>query len=281
MAHDGASEQHEHQYHAKDTIAESMKSTLILGGVGLFVSSIQNSLTRRNVGMLAVFTRTGGTAAAFAAMGASYSFVKNASANLREKDDTWNTTYGGLAAGALLGATTRSTPAIFGYSAALATVLTAFTFTGGKISGFGEISEDEVARKEALRKNRRKPIAEVVNELGEGREQHDVSPRTALHACFAVGRDDRLGEDETIAELPSLRIYNAIHIVITVSIDRCSQTSRRSRISRLHKPTKPSGRSTAIGEANISRRFYELVTARGKIITSLVRSKPQKCNLQQ
>lgn len=38
-----------------------------------------------------------------AAMGGAYGFVKNASANLREKDDTWNTTYGGMAAGAVLG----------------------------------------------------------------------------------------------------------------------------------------------------------------------------------
>lgn len=38
-----------------------------------------------------------------AAMGAAYSFVKCASANLREKDDTWNVTYAGFASGAMLG----------------------------------------------------------------------------------------------------------------------------------------------------------------------------------
>lgn len=36
-------------------------------------------------------------------MGGTFAFVKNASANLREKDDTWNTTWAGLAAGSLVG----------------------------------------------------------------------------------------------------------------------------------------------------------------------------------
>ena len=38
-----------------------------------------------------------------ASMGGAYEFVKTASANLREKDDHWNTTWGGLAAGAIIG----------------------------------------------------------------------------------------------------------------------------------------------------------------------------------
>lgn len=36
-------------------------------------------------------------------MGGTYEFVKTASANLREKDDHWNVTWGGLAAGSILG----------------------------------------------------------------------------------------------------------------------------------------------------------------------------------
>lgn len=38
-----------------------------------------------------------------AAMGASFSFVKAASANIREKDDSLNPALGGLIAGAILG----------------------------------------------------------------------------------------------------------------------------------------------------------------------------------
>jgi uncharacterized membrane protein len=38
-----------------------------------------------------------------AAMGGTYSFVKTASANLREQEDTWNTAIGGFVSGAILG----------------------------------------------------------------------------------------------------------------------------------------------------------------------------------
>jgi hypothetical protein len=57
-----------------------------------------------------------------------------------------------------------------GYGAALSVVLAAFTFTGGKLTGYErDPTVDEVSRKEFLRKNRRRPIDEIVNELGEGR----------------------------------------------------------------------------------------------------------------
>lgn len=38
-----------------------------------------------------------------AAMGGSYMFVRNAAANLREKDDHWNPTIAGFVSGAVLG----------------------------------------------------------------------------------------------------------------------------------------------------------------------------------
>jgi hypothetical protein len=38
-----------------------------------------------------------------AAMGGSYMFFRNAAANLREKEDSWNPTIGGFIAGAILG----------------------------------------------------------------------------------------------------------------------------------------------------------------------------------
>jgi hypothetical protein len=37
-------------------------------------------------------------------MGASYGFVKNVAANIREHDDPWNAAAGGFVAGALSGA---------------------------------------------------------------------------------------------------------------------------------------------------------------------------------
>jgi hypothetical protein len=45
-----------------------------------------------------------------------------------------------------------------------------YDYTGGKLTGYDkDPSIDEVARKEALRKDRRRPIEETIAELGEGR----------------------------------------------------------------------------------------------------------------
>ena len=61
-------------------------------------------------------------------------------------------------------------PAVFGYSTALAVVLGTFDYTGGSLSGlFREPNEDEVARRESVRKNYRRPIEETIERLGEGR----------------------------------------------------------------------------------------------------------------
>lgn len=57
-----------------------------------------------------------------------------------------------------------------GYGTALAVILGAFTYTGGKLTGYRrDPTVDEVSRKEYLRKNRRRSIEQTVNELGEGR----------------------------------------------------------------------------------------------------------------
>jgi hypothetical protein len=67
-----------------------------------------------------------------------------------------------------------------GYGAALSVVLAAFTFTGGKLTGYErDPTVDEVSRKEFLRKNRRRPIDQIVNELGEGRGTHTISRNVA------------------------------------------------------------------------------------------------------
>ncbi|KJX98142.1 NADH-ubiquinone oxidoreductase 213 kda subunit [Zymoseptoria brevis] len=160
----------DHQYHPVDAIGKSVRAALVTGTAGAFVSTVQNTLTRQNVGLMGVFTRTGSTIAVFAAMGGAYSFTSCAAANLRQKDDTWNTTIGGAFAGTMLGLRFRSGPAVIGYGSAMAVVLSAFHFTGGRMSGFKKDPEiDEVSRKEYMRKNRRRSIEETVNELGEGR----------------------------------------------------------------------------------------------------------------
>ncbi|KAL7269843.1 hypothetical protein RUND412_007470 [Rhizina undulata] len=157
-------------FHRRDAIDATVKGTLIVGGAGLIMSAVQNTLTKQNVGPWGVVTRTGSTITTFAAMGGSYMFVRNAAANLREKDDTWNTVLGGLVSGAIMGTRYRTMPAVVGYGAALAVLLGVFDYTGGSLSGFYKnITIDEVTRKEMIRTNRRRPLEETIEEIGEGR----------------------------------------------------------------------------------------------------------------
>lgn len=67
-------------------------------------------------------------------------------------------------------ATDRTLPAVLGFGAGLAIAQGAFDYTGGKFSGYDkDPSVDEYERKEALRKNRRRPIQQTLDQLGEGR----------------------------------------------------------------------------------------------------------------
>ncbi len=52
-------------YQPKDAVGAAVRSTMILGGAGLFLSAVQNTLTRQNVTGWGVFTRTGGTIGMF------------------------------------------------------------------------------------------------------------------------------------------------------------------------------------------------------------------------
>ncbi|PWY88488.1 NADH-ubiquinone oxidoreductase 213 kDa subunit [Aspergillus heteromorphus CBS 117.55] len=143
---------------------------MITGGVGLFASAVQNTLTKRNVGPMGVFTRSGGTIGIFAAMGGTYEFVKTASANLREKNDHYNVALGGFFAGAILGIRVRTFPAVLGYGTALAVCTGAYEYTGGL---FGkkpkDLEVDEFDRRTKIRTTYRSPAEQTFAELGEGR----------------------------------------------------------------------------------------------------------------
>ncbi|KAI9884278.1 MAG: hypothetical protein M1823_003933 [Watsoniomyces obsoletus] len=158
------------QYHPKDAIGMALKGGAITTMAGLTLSAVQNSLTKQNVGAWGVFTRTGGVIAIFAAMGSAFEFTKAASANLREKDDSWNPAIGGFVGGAILGLRLRTIPAVLGYGASAALLLGVFDYTGSSFGGYAvDRDVDHVERKEQLRRNRRRPIQETVDELGEGR----------------------------------------------------------------------------------------------------------------
>lgn len=52
-------------YQPKDAIGRSFQSALALGGAGLLISAVRNTLTRQNVGAWGVITRSGGIIGTF------------------------------------------------------------------------------------------------------------------------------------------------------------------------------------------------------------------------
>ncbi|KAF3939256.1 hypothetical protein ABW19_dt0204220 [Dactylella cylindrospora] len=160
----------EDKYHPKDALGNATNAVMLTGGAGLVVSGVQNALARQNYGLFGLFTRSGSTIAMFAAMGGAYSFIRDASANLRETEDVWNTTIGGFVAGSLIGIRYAKIPAVLGFGAGLASLLASFEVGGGTLRGFYDSPKvDEVARKDQIRTTRRRPVEETLAEIGEGR----------------------------------------------------------------------------------------------------------------
>jgi hypothetical protein len=61
-------------------------------------------------------------------------------------------------------------PSVLGFGAGLSILLSTFEYTGGSLTGYAKDPDvDEFERKEQLRKNKRRPIQETIDELGEGR----------------------------------------------------------------------------------------------------------------
>ena len=65
--------------------------------------------------------------------------------------------------------TERSMPSIAGNALALGISLAAVKYTGGLFATGSEPDEDRLARKDEARKRFRRPVNELINELGEGR----------------------------------------------------------------------------------------------------------------
>lgn len=53
----------EKPFHQKDAIKSGLQGLVVGGSAGFFLSAVQNSLAKRNVGAWGVFTRSGGTIA--------------------------------------------------------------------------------------------------------------------------------------------------------------------------------------------------------------------------
>ncbi|KAI1175280.1 hypothetical protein F4777DRAFT_579116 [Nemania sp. FL0916] len=163
-----AAEEEAH-FHQKDAIKVGLQGAMYGGLAGLAISSVQNSLSKQDVGVWGVFTR--GNISRMAVLMSVYGFSKSAAANLREKDDTWNTMIGSFLGGASLGLWRGRLSLVLGAGAGFSAVMTTFEYTGGRLTG--QRSElpgmDDYETKEYLRKNRRRPIEETIADLGEGR----------------------------------------------------------------------------------------------------------------
>lgn len=74
--------------------------------------------------------------------------------------------------------TDRTFPAVLGFGAGLAVLQGVFDYTGGQFSGYDKDPQiDEYARKEQLRANKRRPIQETLDQLGEGRGMEQLHTR--------------------------------------------------------------------------------------------------------
>jgi hypothetical protein len=157
-------------YEPRDAIKETTTGLLIGGFVGLTAAAIKTSLTKHNVGAMAVFTRNGGLIGLYAAPLAAYSFTSTAAANLREKNDSYNEAIGGFFGGAAAGLYMRSLRSVLGFGLGVSILLATADYGGGLFKSTSVDPEiDQVSLKEYWRRNRRKPIEQTVEEIGEGR----------------------------------------------------------------------------------------------------------------
>ncbi|KAI9728401.1 MAG: hypothetical protein M1828_003801 [Chrysothrix sp. TS-e1954] len=178
----------EEEFEPVDALTPTMKCVAVMTGFGAFIASAQATLTKSNIGAFGPFRYFGGTIVQFAALGATYEFTRHASANLRRKHDSYNEAIGGFMGGALLGLRMRTLPAVLGFGSALAVFMTAFDVTGGTLMGpIKDLDVDEYERKEALRANKRRPIQETIDELGEGRGRQPLNRNLSIEALTDTG----------------------------------------------------------------------------------------------
>lgn len=155
-------------YSPHDVLDETLKTAAVGLGAGLFLASIRNAMSKRNVGAFGVFTRGAPIIGICAAGPAAYAFFSRTAMNLREKEDAWAAAFGGFMCGGVLGLPSRRMPVVMGLGAGVGLVQGTFYFLGGRIDSFKEES-DEFERKERLRRTTRLPVEQTVAEIGEGR----------------------------------------------------------------------------------------------------------------
>ncbi|KAG2232347.1 hypothetical protein BDF21DRAFT_438846 [Thamnidium elegans] len=127
----------------KDCISEAGKTAAIAGGMGLFVSTMQNTIQKHKEGARGVITRTGGTIAFFAAMGGIFTLGECAAKDIRGEDDAINAAIGGCAAGMLAGIKSHSFAKMGAGCAAVGTTMYAYEATGQLKGSFTDKTREE------------------------------------------------------------------------------------------------------------------------------------------
>ncbi|KAF2278385.1 uncharacterized protein EI97DRAFT_465694 [Westerdykella ornata] len=160
-------------FHPHDTLANTARTTLQTGIGGAFMAGAENALRKQNVGAMGIITRSGGIIALFAGVGATYQFTRDSAANLRQVDDTYNEAIAGFLAGLALGLPKRSIAVMLGAGALTSITMAGFHYTGG-FRGYKKDlvhapGEDDVDVKEKNKAEYRRPISEIISDLGEGR----------------------------------------------------------------------------------------------------------------
>lgn len=116
------------------------------------------------------------------------------------------------------GVTVRTFPAVLGFGAGLAVAQGVFDYTGGKFSGYeADPNIDQYERKEFLRMNRRRPIGETIERMGEGRGKLIICCKAPfadylcnqVYMVQATGREEQT-ESRKIMELMYLEIDECI-----------------------------------------------------------------------
>ena len=99
----------------------------------------------------------------------------------------------------------RTLPGVIGCGVGFSIIFSAFEYTGGKFTGYDEDPNvDQFDRKMALRANKRRPIQETIDELGEGRgKSNSFHKTTGLITYQAYMRQATLKEDGRESSKPT------------------------------------------------------------------------------
>ncbi|KAI8385814.1 hypothetical protein BD560DRAFT_321827 [Blakeslea trispora] len=128
---------------SKDCLADAGKTAGIAGGVGLFVSAMQNTVQKHTTGARGVITRTGGTIAFFAAMGGIFTLGECTARDMRQTEDPINAAIGGCAAGLLAGIKTHSFAKMGAGCAAIGATMYAYEASGQLKGQFANKTREE------------------------------------------------------------------------------------------------------------------------------------------